>query len=145
MTGDRQIILVVIAFRKSNKNSLKLRAGADRSSRKKKRHILVNSEVNVVIFNAAYFYFIFNQLWQETTIHSRSIKTCSTKGVLGWQETVVLIAAAASFQSAAICILYHILPDTAYIMNNQTLSNPPPFACDSAKRNNKTQKRKYKV
>jgi hypothetical protein len=102
----------------------------------------------VVAFHAAYFYFIFNQLWQETIIQSRSMKTCSTKGVLGRQETVVLTAAAAaatSFQSAAIRMLYHILSDTAYIMNTQTLSNPSPLASDSAKRNIKTQKRNSKV
>ena len=74
------MISVIIGFRKSNKNLLKLRTDAERSSRKK-RHILVNPETNVVIFHEAYFYFIFNQLWQETTIHSRSMKTCSTNGV----------------------------------------------------------------
>jgi hypothetical protein len=125
---------VIITFRKSNKNSLKRRAGADRSSRKK-RHILVNPDVYVVIFHAAYFYFIFNQLWQETIIQSRTMKTCYTNGVGERQETVVLTAGAASFQSAAICMLYHILSDTAYIMNNQTLSNPPPLASDSTKGN----------
>jgi len=139
------MIAVIITFRKSNKNSLKRRAGADRSSRKK-RHILLNPEINVIIFHAAYFYFIFNQFWQETSIQSRSMRTFSADGVLGQLETVVLTAgAAASFQSAAICMLYHILSDTAYIMNNQTLSNPPPLANDSAKRNIKTQKRKSKV
>jgi hypothetical protein len=109
MTGARQMITGIITFRKSNKNSLKRRAGADRSSRKK-RHILVNPEVNV-IFHGAYFYFIFNQLWQETNIQSHSMKTWSTNGVLGRQETVVLTAGAALFQSAAICMLYHILSD----------------------------------
>ena len=68
-----------------------------------------------------------------------------TNGVLGRQETVVLTAGAASLQSAAICMLYHILSNTAYIVNNQTLSNPPPLASDSAKKNLKTQKRKSKV
>lgn len=111
------MIAVIISFRKSNKNLLKSRAGVDRSSRIR-RHILVNPEINVAIFHVAYFYFLFNQLWQEMTVQSRSMKTCSTNGVLGRQDTVVHRVGAASFQSAAICMLYHILSDTAYIMNN---------------------------
>jgi len=111
------MIAVIISFRKSNKSLLKSRAGVDRSSRKK-RHILVNPEINVNIFHVVFFYFIFNQLWQEITVQSRSVKTCSTNGVLGRLEIVVLTVGAASFQSAAICMLYHILSDTAYIMNN---------------------------
>jgi len=39
MTGARQTIVVLITFRKSNKNWLERRAGAYRSSRKRKHHI----------------------------------------------------------------------------------------------------------